>query len=96
MNNITLNCGAIIAGIALGIFFYGGLWWTVSKHIQSQNAALWFLLSLWIRMAVVAAGVYLVSSGHWYRACLCLVGFTVSRFVLTRLLGPRMEARHAA
>ena len=47
------------AGLALGLIFFGGLWWTVRKAVASRQPALWFLGSLLARMAIVLAGFYL-------------------------------------
>lgn len=86
---------AIAAGGALGVLFYGGLWRTVSKGIESKDAALWFFGSLTVRMSLTAAGFYFVGRDHWDRALVCLVGFVIARFVVTQLTQSRNEARHA-
>ena len=31
------------AGVLLGVFFFGGLWWTVRRGVSSNRPALWFL-----------------------------------------------------
>jgi F1F0 ATPase subunit 2 len=79
------------AGVVLGVFFFGGLWWTVRKGLSSKRPALWFFGSLLLRMGVVLAGFYFVSDGHWGRLLACLFGFLVARFILTRLAGPPVE-----
>jgi F1F0 ATPase subunit 2 len=76
------------AGLLLGAIFFGGLWWTVRRGVASQRAALWFLGSLVIRTGISLAGFYFVSGGRWDRLLACLLGFTIARFIVTRLGGP--------
>ncbi len=76
---------ALLAGILLGAFFFGGLWWTIQRSISSRFAALWFLGSLLLRTAVALTGFYFVSYGDWRRLLLCLLGFVAARFFVMRL-----------
>jgi F1F0 ATPase subunit 2 len=79
------------AGLLLGATFFGGLWWTIRKGLVSQRPALWFLGSVLLRMSIALAGFYFISAGHWDRLLLCLLGFVVARFVVTRLTRPSGE-----
>ena len=93
----------LAAGLILGAFFFGGLWWTVRMGVASKRPVLWFLGSLLLRTAIVVAGFYLLGDGHWQRLLACLCGFVVARFIVTWLAGPPIEhgnspenvARHA-
>ena len=49
MNDILPLALALAAGLLLGAFFFGGLWWTVQKGVASERPALWFLGSLLLR-----------------------------------------------
>jgi F1F0 ATPase subunit 2 len=82
---------AWVAGAALGVVFFGGLWWTVRKALTARQPALWFFGSLLLRMAVVLPGFYFVSDGQWERLLACLLGFVIARFILIRLAGPPLE-----
>ncbi len=46
---------AFLAGALLGVFFFGGLWWSVQKGVVSDRPALWFLGSLLLRTSVILA-----------------------------------------
>ncbi len=81
------------AGVFLGAFFFGGLWWTVRRGASSKWPALLFLGSLLLRTGVTLAGFYLVSSGHWERLLACILGFTVARLIMTRLVGVSIKFR---
>ncbi|MDO7597673.1 MAG: ATP synthase subunit I [Pseudomonadota bacterium] len=86
---------SIIVGMALGLFFFGGLWWTVRKAINSSNPALWFFGSVMLRMAFVISGFYLVMAGDWRRLCIALVGFIIARILVTRFSPSPQENSHA-
>ena len=76
----------VLAGVAggmLGVIFFGGLWWTVRKGVSSPRPALWFFVSLLVRMSIALAGFYFVGRGHWERPLVCLLGFVMARLVLT-------------
>jgi F1F0 ATPase subunit 2 len=74
---------ALVAGILLGMFFYGGLWWTVQRGISSKQPALLFAGSVVTRTLVVLAGFYFIARGDWHRIVACLLGFFVARIFVT-------------
>ena len=76
---------AFIAGILLGIVFFGGLWFTVKKAVVSSYAALWFLASSLVRTGFVLVGFYYVAQGNWQRLLICVFGFIAARFLVIRL-----------
>ena len=84
MNETMTIIGVLIIGLLLGIFFFGGLWWTTQKGIQSKSPALWFLGSLIIRMAITITAFYYISRDHWDRALICLIGFIIARGIIMR------------
>ena len=93
-----------LAGFGLGLFFFGGLWWTVRKALNSPHAAWWFSLSPLLRVAGVMAGFYEVAQGRWQRALACLLGFFLARIAVMRWtrkptrwpVSRQAEAEHAA
>ena len=78
---------ALFVGVLLGLFFFGGLWWTVQKGIASNWAALWFIGSLLLRTTTIIVAFYFVSQHHWPRFAACMVGFLLARFVTVKWLG---------
>ena len=92
-----------LAGAALGVIFFGGLWWTVRKVASSGHPARWFLVSGALRTGIVLAGFYLVGGGHWQRLVGTLAGFILARLAVMWLTRPTrenqkqpvQEARHA-
>ncbi len=85
MNETLSLLVAVLAGILLGLFFFGGLWWTVRKGMASKYAALWFMGSMLLRTGVVLLGFYFVLGDDWRRLLAGLLGFVVARFIVMRL-----------
>ena len=96
MNNFLNLTLALVAGIALGAIFFGGLWWTVGKGVSSKSPVLWFLTSMLTRMGIVLAGFYFVGRGDWQRLVSCLLGFIIARFIVMRLTRPPVEQKDSA
>jgi F1F0 ATPase subunit 2 len=85
---------ALLAGVMLGAFFFGGLWWSVQKGVSSERPGHWFFGSLLLRNIMTVAGFYFVSQGHWSRLITCLLGFMLARVIVVRLLSrPLTEQR---
>ena len=86
MNEALILTGDLFAGVLLGTFFFGGLWWTIRSGSPSQWSGLLFSASLLLRMAVAVSGFYLVSHGDWRKLVACLAGFLLARIAVTRLI----------
>jgi len=84
MSEITRVLAAVLAGILLGGFFFGGLWWTIRKALSSTRAGLWFSGSFLVRTAVVMLGFYFVAEGDWRRITGCVAGFLGARLCVVR------------
>ena len=84
MNELLALILALVAGILLGTFFFGGLWYTIKKGVVSQQPVFWFFGSLIIRMGVTMTGFYVIARDHWERAVVCLAGFLIARAIITR------------
>lgn len=75
----------LCAGLLLGAFFFGGLYWTIKKGLVARQPALWFMTSLLLRVSITLVGFYLVAGSDWRRLLVCLVGFIIARFAITRI-----------
>ena len=91
MNEFLSLAPALGAGLLLGAFFFGGLWWTVIRGVSSDQPAIWFLASMLLRMSLTLAGFYFVGHDHWERWLLCLLGFLLTRLVVKWLTRPPVE-----
>ena len=85
MSEAPALIASTLAGVLLGIVFFGGLWWTIRRGVLSRRPAAWFFGSLLLRMAVVLACFYFVSGRDWRRLLACLLGFLLARILVTRL-----------
>ncbi len=79
---------ALIAGIGLGLFYFGGLWLTMRRLPTTRWPVPLALSSFLGRTAIVLVGFYFVMGGRWERVVVCLVGFLMARFLLTSRLRP--------
>ena len=103
MSEYLGGAAAVVAGMALGGVFFGGLWWTVKRGMASRAPALWFGGSMLVRTALVLAGFYVIGVHHWGRMVLGLAGFGLARLVVmgltwgfgSGLARNRPEVRHA-
>lgn len=92
-SNVTQAAVGLLAGSALGAFFYAGLWWTVRALPRSRHPAALALASFFARALVVAVGfVALVAGEGWPRALWGSIAFVATRFAFVRWLGPRRVA----
>jgi F1F0 ATPase subunit 2 len=95
MNDVSVLAPPLAAGLLLGAFFFGGLWWTVTNGVSSPRPALWFFTSMLLRMNVTLAGFYFVGGVEWRRWLLCLIGFVLARLAMKWLSRPPLEHHKA-
>ncbi len=79
----------LLAGAALGIFFYAGLWVTVRALLTTRHPTLLTLGSFWIRTLVVLASFLFLMKGSWQYALICLAGFIMGRVGVSKSLRMR-------
>ena len=82
MTEIALSA---MAGLALGLFFFGGLYLTVVRAMTAKIPALWFSASLLLRTGILLYGFYAVAGADWRRLIACVAGFYAARIAITRL-----------
>ena len=75
---------SLLAGLALGAFFFGGLWWTVRAIVGAAHSALLQLASLVLRTAGTLFGFHVAGSGDAGRLVACLAGFVIARAIAAR------------
>jgi F1F0 ATPase subunit 2 len=95
MNELLVLALPLAAGLMLGAFFFGGLWWTVVKGLASPRPALWFLGSMLLRTSVMLTGFYIIGREDWRRWMMCLLGTVLARVVVKRLTRPPRDHREA-
>ena len=96
MHDLLRLASATAAGLLLGAFFFGGLWWTVVRGVSSPQPALWFFGGYLLRMSITLAGFYFVGRENWERWLACLFGFVLARLVTRCLSGSLAKRRSSA
>jgi F1F0 ATPase subunit 2 len=94
MISLLLNTGlAVLIGMALGVFYFGGLWWTVKRLAGARHPVILQLGSLLLRLAFVLLAFYLLLvTLDWERVIVALAGFVVVRLILIHRHRPRLAA----
>ena len=77
------------AGFGLGCVFFGGLWLTVRQVQSWQYPGLGMLASLFLRLALVGGGLYLLADGHWQRYAAAVPGLLIARWWWVRRIEPK-------
>jgi F1F0 ATPase subunit 2 len=77
----------ILLGGGIGLFHFGGLWWTVQRMNHIRNSAYGFVLSFFIRTGISVGLFYLIFDGRWEKLLAALAGFLAVRYIMVRKIG---------
>ena len=89
MNELFILILSLIAGILLGLFYFGGLWLTLKQLSSSGNPFIFTLGSFFGRTVIALIGFYIVArGGYWERLLVCLSGFIFMKIFLVYHLRP--------
>jgi F1F0 ATPase subunit 2 len=92
MNIVWSVVLAFLAGLAIGQFYFGGLWLTVRRLPVTRSPALLAFVSFAVRTGISVFIFYLLSlGGHWERLLASVAGFALMRMVLVWRLRPRQS-----
>ncbi|OIR06589.1 N-ATPase, AtpR subunit [mine drainage metagenome] len=87
MSEMLILTLVTIAGLFLGVCFFGSLWWTIRRGLTSKRPALLFIGSLLLRTSITLTSFYFIANGDLARLLMCLLGFIIGRFIMVRLVG---------
>jgi len=87
---------ALLGGVMVGLFYFGGLWLTVSRLPAAKYPALLALGSFLVRTVIALAGFYLLMAGSLYNLLACLVGFILARTLTLRFMNREKSSSRAA
>lgn len=83
-------------GALLGVFYFGGLWWTLTVFRQRSRPGAFLVLSFAVRTLLVLAGFWLMLQKGVPPFLVTIGGFFLARFAVTRKVGARKgEEEHA-
>jgi F1F0 ATPase subunit 2 len=77
---------ALLGGVLLGTFYFGGLWFTVRRLPDTRHPALLTMVSFLGRMFITLAGFYFIMGSRVENLLACLVGFLLARQLLIKVL----------
>ncbi len=96
MNEFSILALSLVTGIALGVFYFGGLWLTLKRLPYTQQPVLLTVGSFFGRTAVCLSCFYLVIRiTHLEGLLLSLAGFISMKLVLVRSLRPDKSQKHS-
>ena len=84
---------SILAGLGLGGFFFGGLWWTVRRLPTARHPAALALGSFFVRTTITAGGLFLAADGRLGPLAAGLAALVLVRTVLVRRIRPNGDER---
>ena len=79
---------AFIIGAGIGVFYFGGLLWTVKRLVITKRPAMLSLGSFLLRMGLTLLCFYLVMGGRIEMLLASLFGFLIVRAIFVRRFKP--------
>lgn len=89
MINFSVWIPGLLGGLLIGVFFFGGLRWTVEQLPRAKRPALLFVFSFFGRTILTLLGFYIIAAGSWQRLLIAAVAFLVARVLIVNLTAPR-------
>jgi F1F0 ATPase subunit 2 len=87
MSDAVRLAAAFVVGAGLGGLYFAALWATVRR--LTRLAAWQLQLALWLRVALLLGGLYLVGGDDWRRWGCALAGVVLARTWYVRHRSPR-------
>ena len=72
----------LIIGFLLGVFYFGGLWWTTKKIITAKRPAILLMGSFFVRVMTVLYVLYIFADSNFMNILTIMIGFMGSRFII--------------
>lgn len=76
-------------GALLGVFYFGGLWWTLTVFRRRSRPGVFLALSFAVRTLVALLGFWLMLQKGVPPMLVTVGGFFLARFAVTRKVAPR-------
>lgn len=83
---------AAAGGLAAGLFYYGGLWWTLQRLSLATRPTLLLGMSFLVRTVLVVLFLAWLTELEFISILVFMAAFVGVRFVLTAWLGPAAGA----
>lgn len=79
---------ALLAGIAVGLFYFGVMWATISSLQTARSPGVLLFVSYAGRLVVAVGAFYRIAAGQGPRLVAALIGFVLARLVLIAYIRP--------
>lgn len=86
---------ALVGGAGIGLFHFGGLWWTVRRIGERKHPAAFLLASHLLRTGLTVLLLHFVAGDAWGRLAAAVAGLLIVRRVMTRRFGTISEGTTA-
>lgn len=86
MNDIASYVVVAIAGLALGVFYWLGLWWTCRRTIAGAASGSLIALSYFVRLGVMLGTMYILGRDSLIKLAIILLAMLAVRFAVSRQL----------
>lgn len=83
---------AALVGLALGVAYAAGLWWTLRALPRLKRPTLMLLASSVLRVAVVVGAALVLYSGDLPGLLAMMAGFVLARLLATRFMANQAAA----
>jgi F1F0 ATPase subunit 2 len=81
---ILVIAKAFVGGLAVGLFFFYGLWWTVKRVPRSNRPLLLIFSSLIFRIMVSLTALYFICDADWLKYMAALAAIFIVRLIVVR------------
>jgi len=88
MSNLITVLEYVIAGVGMGLFYFGGLWATLQNLDKRTHPYLLLVSSFLIRVVILLVSLVLIIQLDWFALLGGLIGFFSIRFLLVYLINP--------
>lgn len=78
----------LVAGFALGIAYFWGLWWTSRRVASLRYPGLFFTGSFIVRMAGLLVAMFWLTRGKPIEVAICMVGLILGRRIVIARVRP--------
>lgn len=90
----------LMTGFLIGLMFFCGLKWTLTRGLYSKQPALWFTLSFVVRTGLALMGFYWFVKPQLQHLLISLLGFLLARLIVSWYMAatetPAMREVHYA
>lgn len=91
--DIAIYCAALLWGLILSVFYFGGLYQTLKFAAGRKKIKSILLMSFIIRTVILLAGFWFILKYDFYSFIISFIAFVITRFIITRKLGLGVEGR---